>query len=1199
MSQPKKSVNMEPAPMPNQPDGDSKVSMIELGSTIMIDPIKEKKMMRKFDRYALLLIGIMYMFCNLDRGNLGNASIAGMPKDIGLVGNQFGTAVTLLFATYVPFEAPVAILVKIVGPKPLLAGCCTSWGLVTLCMGFIQNWKGLYTCRLLLGAFEAGLIPCLETYLGLVYKKEERGTRMVMVYSWSAIASAFGGLLAYGLTQINGPGEFQGWRWLFIVEGILTLCIIPVFLWLFPKDILDAWFLTPEEKELMRLRYIQNPSWGIDEKFTWGETLKVFKDLKFYAFVAILYCGDLTIYSFTTFLPAILKGMGYTSVHANLLTVPVYVWALGVFIVAGISSDRFKNRSIPIGGGFVCMIVGYAILISVETVGVRYFACYVAMGIYPTVALLIMWLCDNVARHFKRASMIGLCLTLANTSGVVTGQIFTTPTSPRYIRGLSICMGLAVFGLLVVVALVVGFKIVNRRREQAIAQAERDGTPLISCPEHGDYDESARYLESLEEKANMQQERVSTTPPHEPSDNSIRLSQPPSSETMASEAGNPLVAQRPQLVQSAYLSRPVYLGDASGIAFGMKLRESIRGHDGVVSLRTEHRYFNDPGILRRVADSYELPEKSYALILVRLVKRFLGDTHHLNLGSAFLERVDDFYVIRVEDPIWICRLFVIYALGELYSNGPVSASTERKIPGTAFFLTAMSLLQDNYEDATILYVETLMLVSLYFDALNRTNSAYAYIGLALRVSLTLGLHRNISSHQLPAVEREHRNRVWWTVHYLERLCSSKHGHPMMLRDEDISTSLPSWEGLSPAERAEFPNPSILNAQLNLAKIVGFISRDMYVVSGLSRGQTFLQTVHSIFTRLKDWNESLPVENKMDSSVTASRGISSLHLLFNQCVILATRPILYLIFQQCFRTTAESAARSNSIPPIARALADHCVYAARNINHILIQLWVDGSIALFGYTDALILFTSTMALTIAVALRLGNVDEVKSETETAWRLLGQMRECGNNAAAEFHEQLNFLRQDLGLVVPETAQAPSKTSEHDVIQCLGEEATHHPSGAPALDLVNSAMTENRLVSHAHAPAPENASAAIYHYSGEGEGSWTWDGLGDRQQLTSFYLQGDSHTDFRSAVYGHPLGESVDMNPVMALSGSSEARVNGSIGGDTAAAAAAAAEHPQDFQSSDAFASDVLLNSMPFGLDLSELDGFDVDQMPFLWT
>lgn len=115
------------------------------------------------------------------------------------------------------------------------------------------------------------------------------------------------------------------------------------------------------------------------------------------------------------------------------------------------------------------------------------------MGIYPTVALLIMWLCDTVARHFKRASMIGFTLTLANTSGVVTGQVFTADTAPRYIRGLSICMGLAALGLTLVVALVIGFKIVNRQRERVIAKAEQNGHPLQPRPDLGDYDVFFRY----------------------------------------------------------------------------------------------------------------------------------------------------------------------------------------------------------------------------------------------------------------------------------------------------------------------------------------------------------------------------------------------------------------------------------------------------------------------------------------------------------------------------------------------------------------------------------------------------------------------------------------------------------------------------------------------------------------------------------
>jgi len=90
-------------------------------------------------------------------------------------------------------------------------------------------------------------------------------------------------------------------------------------------------------------------------------------------------------------------------------------------------------------------VIGYAILIGTDSVGARYFACYiVVMGIYPTTGMSLMWLNDNVAQHFKRAAMIGATLTCANTAGVAVGQIFTTKSGPRYIKGLSISLGLAV-----------------------------------------------------------------------------------------------------------------------------------------------------------------------------------------------------------------------------------------------------------------------------------------------------------------------------------------------------------------------------------------------------------------------------------------------------------------------------------------------------------------------------------------------------------------------------------------------------------------------------------------------------------------------------------------------------------------------------------------------------------------------------------
>ena len=143
------------------------------------------------------------MLSNLDRSNLGNANVTSMPADIGLVGNQFGTAVTLFYATLVPAEAPMGVLLKIIGPHYLLSFCAFSWGLTTLCMGFIQNAAGLYTCRLFLGLFEAAIAPCFDTYIGSVYKKDERGKRSSVMFCFAALASAFGGLLVANMFFAN------------------------------------------------------------------------------------------------------------------------------------------------------------------------------------------------------------------------------------------------------------------------------------------------------------------------------------------------------------------------------------------------------------------------------------------------------------------------------------------------------------------------------------------------------------------------------------------------------------------------------------------------------------------------------------------------------------------------------------------------------------------------------------------------------------------------------------------------------------------------------------------------------------------------------------------------------------------------------------------------------------------------------------
>lgn len=103
--------------------------------------------------------------------------------------------------------------------------------------------------------------------------------------------------------------------------------------------------------------------------------LLVHKANKFNSWI-FQFAVDISLYGFTTFLPAIVNGLGYTSVTANLMTVPIYVWGLITFLFTAYMSDKTGNRGYWIGGPLVCLIIGYALLISVDNLGVRYFACF-------------------------------------------------------------------------------------------------------------------------------------------------------------------------------------------------------------------------------------------------------------------------------------------------------------------------------------------------------------------------------------------------------------------------------------------------------------------------------------------------------------------------------------------------------------------------------------------------------------------------------------------------------------------------------------------------------------------------------------------------------------------------------------------------------------------------------------------------------
>lgn len=251
-------------------------------STETIDPVDERKLLAKLDIAFVPIIMVVYLSCFLDRSNIGNVKVAGMPADIHASTQEISTAVSIFYATYVAFEAPWAILLKKLTPRFLITALCVVWSLTTIFSGFISNIGGLYAARLILGACEGGLFPGLNLYLTMVYKREEQAKRVSYLFVCTALSGAFGGLLAYVILKMDGVGGYAGWRWVYIIEGIFSI-VVAVAVWFgLPNDPSNAYFLNDKEKRMMQIRAAQRAQYMGSEEFSWEEIRITLKDPKLY-----------------------------------------------------------------------------------------------------------------------------------------------------------------------------------------------------------------------------------------------------------------------------------------------------------------------------------------------------------------------------------------------------------------------------------------------------------------------------------------------------------------------------------------------------------------------------------------------------------------------------------------------------------------------------------------------------------------------------------------------------------------------------------------------------------------------------------------------------------------------------------------------------------------------------------------------------
>ncbi|KAM7205464.1 MFS general substrate transporter [Naviculisporaceae sp. PSN 640] len=416
-------------------------------------PDEERRLVRKLDLTLIPGLWILQVLSHLDRGNIGNAKIAGMSTDLNLSSSQFSMVIVVFYIAYIPLSPASNMLVVRTRPSILLPFLVVGWGIVTCGHGLAKTYPQLITLRFLMGALETALQPACITLLSSWYRPSEQSKRAIAYSSSTFFGGAFGGLLAGAITgNLEGARGIRGWQWLFIIEGAITILLGLLSVVLIPDFPESSRLFNQRECQVAMLRMKNAGVLGFTGKLVGGKKMgkvdsimAVLKDWRVWAITfatTILGCSFVLPY----FYPTLVKGLGYHDpVTAQYMTVPIWavalVWSIGICIIA----DRMPDRRVLIMG----LMTAYSMVITIAVCCIYgYVARYVLLIIMATGVWSMLPLgASFVATTFRdmppeaRAIAVACTGAAAQAGNIYGAYLFPAEAAPKYLFGFGTIAG--------------------------------------------------------------------------------------------------------------------------------------------------------------------------------------------------------------------------------------------------------------------------------------------------------------------------------------------------------------------------------------------------------------------------------------------------------------------------------------------------------------------------------------------------------------------------------------------------------------------------------------------------------------------------------------------------------------------------------------------------------------------------------------
>ncbi|KIJ51016.1 hypothetical protein M422DRAFT_776904 [Sphaerobolus stellatus SS14] len=414
----------------------------------------ERALVRKLDLRLMPMIALIFIMNYIDRTAVTAARLKGMEADLHISDLQYDTVVAILYVSYCPMQIPSNILLnKVPRPSLYIGICVVLWGITSALTGVTQNYAGILLCRVFIGLPEAAFYPGAIYLLSRWYTRKELAFRSAGLYCGLLISNAFGSLMAAGiLSNMEGKLGIRAWRWLFFIEGSITVVIGLITIFVLPDYPHNTRWVTGNQRHIAQVRLAEEAGEADQDGATdsaWSGLKMAIKDIKVLIFM-VMTCSQLLGLSFVNFFPTLAATLGFSTTITLLMAAPPWLFATAICAVNALHADKTGERFFHIAGWWWAVIIGYIISLATMTVGGRYFSMFLMASGYAGFALTLVWVSNAIPRPpAKRAAAIGLVNGFGNLGNLMGSYIWKATWGPQYRQSMIIALcGLAFSTLL-------------------------------------------------------------------------------------------------------------------------------------------------------------------------------------------------------------------------------------------------------------------------------------------------------------------------------------------------------------------------------------------------------------------------------------------------------------------------------------------------------------------------------------------------------------------------------------------------------------------------------------------------------------------------------------------------------------------------------------------------------------------------------